>query len=170
VSRSSSIDLVGAVEKVEVVPYRPAWPRLWRHERNRLLDAAADVLLNLEHIGSTAIPGLVAKPIIDMMGAIADGGQRPLLVGKLSELGYVVIPTGMTDRLVLRHTDAAAQLYQLHVVPLSTWPEQHERLMRDFLLRHRQRASDYAVLKVQLAAKHFTDPLAYTKAKTAFVQ
>ena len=106
---------------VEVVPYDSVWPERYAAERAHLVRAAGELILELEHIGSTAVPGLRSKPIIDMMAAVRDLRQAEDLAQLLSGLGYELIETGMKNRLFLRRrSESQEQAYQLHIVELGT--------------------------------------------------
>jgi GrpB-like predicted nucleotidyltransferase (UPF0157 family) len=160
-----------ALSRVEMVPYDPVWPENYVTERAYLVNAGGDLILELEHIGSTAVPGLRSKPIIDMMAAVRDLGQGQHLAQLLSVLGYELIQTGMRNRLFLRRrSESQEQAYQLHIVELCTWKQREERLMRDYLLAHPKAAAAYGELKKRLAEEHMEDSLAYTGAKIAFIQ
>ena len=160
-----------ALSRVEVVPYDCVWPQRYIAERAHLVRAAGGLILELEHIGSTAVPGLRSKPIIDMMAAVRDLRQGQDLAQLLSALGYELIETGMRNRLFLRRrSESQGQAYQLHIVELSTWEQRKERLMRDCLLAHPDAATAYGELKKRLAEEHTENSLAYTRAKTAFIQ
>jgi GrpB-like predicted nucleotidyltransferase (UPF0157 family) len=149
---------------IEVTPYDPHWPRAFATEA-RAVRAILPVLRALEHIGSTAVPDLAAKPIIDMMGAVDALAHLPPHLPALASLGYGLVETGMRDRLFLQRPG-----YNLHIVTLESWPRRKERLMRDALIADPEAATEYAALKQHLAQAHGTDVEAYTRAKTAFVQ
>jgi len=154
---------------IEVVSYNENWPSLYEAER-RLLASYADFLA-FEHIGSTSIPGLEAKPIIDMMAAVRDIDRCEDQLAHVRSFGYEPVETGMVGRLFFRRSDTTIPLtYHLHIVAIDTWATRNERLFRDYLLRHQEATSEYGELKKQLARGTADDPLAYTRAKTAFVQ
>jgi len=160
-----------ALTRVEVVLYDAVWPERYAAERAQLVRAAGDLILELEHIGSTAVPGLRSKPIIDMMAAVRDLRQGQDLAQLLRGLGYELIETGMRNRLFLRRrSQSQEQAYQLHIVELGGWEQRKERLMRDYLLAHPEAAAAYGELKKRLAEEHAEDSLAYTRAKTDFIQ
>src|SRR5262249_17236928 len=85
--------------------------------------------------------------------------------------GYRLIETGMQNRLYLRRPSAVddCTAFHFHIVEQCTWDERHERLMRDYLLAHSDAVAAYAALKIELA-RYAEDSLAYTKAKTSFIQ
>ncbi|MBB6098717.1 GrpB-like predicted nucleotidyltransferase (UPF0157 family) [Deinobacterium chartae] len=160
-----------SAQGIAVVTYDPAWPGLYAGERDRILEAAAGRIVEIEHVGSTAVPGLRAKPIIDVMAAVADLEVAARLAADLEVLGYRMVETGMRGRLFLTRQDlAGGQSYHLHLVERSGWETRKERLMRDELLSDPQAVRAYGELKTQLALLHAHDGLAYTRAKTAFVQ
>src|SRR5260370_26226537 len=160
-----------ALSRGEVVTYDSGWPERYVAERAHLGRAAGDLILELEHIGSTAVPGLRSKPIIDMMAAVRDLRQGQDLAQLLSVLGYELIETGMRNRLFLRRrSESQKQAYQLHIVELSTWEQRKERLMRDYLFAHPEAAAAYGELKKGLAEEHTENSLEYTRAKTAVIQ
>jgi len=156
---------------VHVIDYDPTWPQSYQAERALLLSAIGSHITELEHIGSTAIPGLAAKPVIDMMASLAEISQGADLVAALSPLGYRLIETGMRERLFLRkQLPDQAVSYHLHLVTAASWPTRNERLLRDYLLTHPQAALAYGQLKQRLALEHPHDGAAYTRAKTDLIQ
>ena len=165
------MDETEALSHVEMVAYDAAWPSDYAAERAELIKLGGGAVLALEHIGSTAVPGLPAKPIIDMMAAVADLRAGRSLAQTLTVQGYALIETGMPKRLFLRRRSAQdGKLFQLHIVESAAWPGRHERLMRDHLLGDPLAARAYAELKTRLAREFAEDSLAYTRAKTAFIQ
>jgi GrpB-like predicted nucleotidyltransferase (UPF0157 family) len=158
-----------ALSRVEMVHYDASWAERFADERTCILRVAGTEILELEHIGSTAVPGLWAKPIIDLMAAVTTLDQGRALVEPLTELGYQLIDTGMADRLFFQRRAEGGLAFQLHIVERETWDERHERLMRDYLLVQPQAAAAYSDLKIRLAREYATDSLGYTKAKTTFI-
>lgn len=155
-------------DTVEVVAYDPRWPRLYAAERARIVAGCPGAFAAFEHIGSTAVPGLRAKPVIDMMAAVPDLSETDL-VEALNGLEYAVFETDMKNRLFLRRYTPNGR-FHLHIVEQRTWDERKERHMRDYLLEHPDAAQAYGELKDGLARLHAEDLLAYTEAKTAFIQ
>lgn len=156
---------------VEVVPHDPSWPALYDAEAERIRAAMGPALRVLEHVGSTAVPGLDAKPILDVMAAVDDlrnvGPALPALAG----LGYRPAETGMRERLFLwRPPGANGVGGHLHVVTLASWPGRKERRFRDRLLARPEEAAAYGALKRELAGRFRHDRDGYTRAKTALIQ
>ena len=87
----------------------------------------------VEHIGSTSVPGLAAKPVIDLMAAAASLDAVAAAGDTLAGLGYRRFDTGMPGRLFYYRDEAGHRAYQLHVVPAGTWDARNERLLRDHL-------------------------------------
>jgi len=156
---------------IEVVEYDEAWPVRAAAARADLIPLG--VFDAVEHIGSTSIPGLAAKPVIDLMAAAAGLDAVAAAEDALAGLGYHRFDTGMPDRLFYYRDEDGARAYQLHVVPADTWDARNERLLRDHLRDHLRAHPDdarrYAELKQRLAAEH-TDGTEYTRAKTELIQ
>jgi GrpB-like predicted nucleotidyltransferase (UPF0157 family) len=156
---------------VEVVAHDPQWAWAYARERELVASETGSSFISFEHIGSTAVPGLRAKPIIDMMAAVFTLEEVDALFPTLHKLGYELIETGMRNRHFLRKQDVhRRQVFHLHIVEQSSWDERNERLLRDYLLDHPEAVRAYGELKDTLAKAHAHDSLAYTKAKTKFIQ
>ncbi len=153
---------------VKVVAYNPSWPDMYEAERDAILADTSQFIV-IEHIGSTAVPHQAAKPIIDMMAAVQSLEDEALLES-LTKLDYHLFDAGMRNRLFLRKRAKNGQVFHLHIVQHDTWEERKERLMRDYLLAHPEAVQAYGDLKRQLAEQFPEDSLAYTEAKTAFIQ
>lgn len=152
---------------ITILPYQPDWPAHYAREA-AALTALVPAFCRIEHIGSTAVPGLAAKPVIDIMAAVPDLAQGQAALLDLARRGYLLVDVGMRHRLFLQRTDDPA--VNLHIVALATWDTRKERLMRDALIADAKAMADYAALKHALAVTHADDLAAYTRAKTAFVQ
>ena len=160
------------MNKVTIVNYDPSWSELFAQEASHLRNLLGEALvLRIEHVGSTAIPGMPAKPIIDMLVAIPSFEQAQQALPKLEAQGYLYIWRG--DRppghmMFIKQT-SAVRTHHLHMAP-----EGHklwERLyFRDYLCTHPEEAARYAQLKRKLAQQFPTDREAYTNGKSAYVQ
>jgi GrpB-like predicted nucleotidyltransferase (UPF0157 family) len=156
---------------IEVVPYDPDWPRRFEAERRLLADAIGQWLSGpIEHIGSTAIPGVAAKPVIDMMAGVESlDASRPAL--EILERHHYCYAPYKTDVMHwLCKPSPALRTHHLHLVPLGSrlWNEQ--LAFRDYLRAHPVVALEYGAVKQRLADEHRFDREAYTAAKTPFVQ
>ena len=157
--------------RVRVVPYGEGWPALYAAEVARLSSflTAAGVSLRIEHTGSTAVPGLAAKPIVDIIAGLPDEEGRAAAIGAIVAAGYVhrgeqEIP----GRDFFRRGDPRQYHIHLTLVGSSFWHDQ--RAFRDWLRAHPDAAADYASLKRALAERFPLDREGYINGKTAFVE
>jgi GrpB-like predicted nucleotidyltransferase (UPF0157 family) len=159
---------------VDIVEHDPRWATLFEEEKVRLFAVAGDVLVNIEHIGSTAVPGLAAKAIIDIMGGVKRLGDTGRSVSALEGLGYEYVPQYeiyIPERRYFRkpRTGEGPRTHHLHVVEMTSDFWRRHLLFRDYLKTHPEAAREYADLKRHLAAVHGDDGWAYTDAKTTFI-
>ena len=161
---------------MELRPYDARWAGKGRTERDRLAELMAPWLVDgVEHVGSTAVPGLAAKPIIDLMASVRDPGTVVDQVGeRLAGDGWCYVPPELDQRPWRRFfvkPDAAGQhrIAHLHVIRAGhpRWAEQIA--FRDALRGDGGLVRRYAGLKREFAARHPADREAYTAAKTEFV-
>jgi GrpB-like predicted nucleotidyltransferase (UPF0157 family) len=157
---------------VRVVPYDARWPALFRAEATRLASAisvAGLPALRIEHVGSTAVPGLAAKPILDL----AAGRQGQTSVGAyisvLEAAGYVYRGDGgLPGREFFRQGELRS--HHLHLVEFGGWHWQRYLGFRDALRADATLRDAYAALKNELAAEYPHDREAYTEGKASFVE
>ena len=166
--------MLSTVDRIVVVDFDDSWAGAAAALMAELHAALPSAWDELEHIGSTSVPGLAAKPVVDLMAATPDLAHVVAAEGDaLSPLGYVRLETGMTGRLFYRRETgvgtASSVAVHFHVVPSQGWATRNERLFRDHLLDHPEDAARYGELKRRLADE-FDDPLAYTRAKTVLIQ
>jgi GrpB-like predicted nucleotidyltransferase (UPF0157 family) len=160
------------VEPVILVPSDPTWPAAFASERERLLAALPGRFVAIEHFGSTAVPGLVAKPVIDLLaglGALDDAGS---LIDPLGTLGYhypVEFNTALPDRRWLMRQHRGRRTHHLHLVVFDGAAWRKELRFRDVLRASRALAAQYAAHKTELAEAYRDDREGYTRAKAAFV-
>ena len=160
-------------EEVRLHPYDPSWPFAFVAERERLLSVLPDIFIELQHIGSTAVPGLPAKPIIDILAGVdsmevAESVAEPLCVS-----GYttsVEFNKTLSDRKWFMRWANGHRTHHLHVVVHGGSAWQERLRFRDSLRSNADLADRYAALKSRLAEKHFNDREAYTDAKSDFVR
>ncbi len=158
-------------QPVVIVDYDPRWPALYEKEKARLQEAIGDRILAIAHIGSTAVPGLAAKPIVDIFVGVRERAAAEECVSLLSSLGYTnVTPEDHPEwYYCLGNGPSGASTFHVHLVkyPSAHW-ERH-LLFRDYLRAHAEVAEEYCRLKRELAARHGSDRVAYTEAKSAFI-
>jgi GrpB-like predicted nucleotidyltransferase (UPF0157 family) len=154
---------------IVLAPYDPEWPRLFAREAERIRAVLGDRALRVEHVGSTSVPGLTAKPIIDIVLVVSDSADEPSYVPPLEAAGYVMRirePDWFEHRL-LKGPDTDVNLHVFSVGAAET-----DRMVR---FRDRLRASDsdrdlYARTKRELARRRWRHVQHYADAKTAVVQ
>jgi GrpB-like predicted nucleotidyltransferase (UPF0157 family) len=165
-----------AYERAEVCPHDPRWADRARTECERLAELLAPLLADgVEHVGSTAVPGLAAKPIIDLMASVSDLDVAARQAhGRLVADGWCYVPPELDRRpwrrfFVKPDTSGQRRKAHLHLVQAGhpRWTEQIK--FRDALRRDRQLAQGYADLKCRLAQQHGHDREAYTAGKARFV-
>jgi GrpB-like predicted nucleotidyltransferase (UPF0157 family) len=158
-----------------IVDYDPRWPVEFEAERRRIAAALGDLALRIEHNGSTAVPGLAAKPIIDIQISVASLQPLSPLVGALEPIGYVHVPHADDAFCPFWHRPAAwPHTHHVHIVQAGGSEEQRTLAFRDFLRKHADAAREYERLKRRLAAAtDAADPQsreAYAHAKTEFIE
>ena len=156
--------LIGGRERREVVitPYDPAWPERFRVERARIAAALGPRALRIEHIGSTSVPGLAAKPIVDILVEVAALGDA----GGLEQAGYV-----------LRVREEGHRMFRTPEldVHVHVWPTGHADIAAQLSFRDRLRASPedcaaYEALKRELASREWPDMNHYAEAKGQLIR
>ncbi|RSM77029.1 GrpB family protein [Kibdelosporangium aridum] len=125
------------------------------------------MFVEIEHIGSTSVPGLAAKPVIDLMAAVVS--LATVSEDSLARVGFHRHDNGMTDRLLFIRTRDGVLTHNLHVVTLASWPTRNQRILRDYLREHPADAERYAALKRELVASGI-HPGDYAAAKTELIQ
>jgi GrpB-like predicted nucleotidyltransferase (UPF0157 family) len=154
---------------VELVEYDPAWPRLFEREAARIGTALGDRVVLLEHVGSTSVPGLVAKPRLDIVLAVEDSADEPVYRPPLEAVGYVLRirePDWFEHRLL----KGRAPDVNLHV--LSAGCPEIDRMLafRDRLRANPADRDLYARTKRELAQRDWKYVQNYADAKTAVVE
>ena len=156
-------------QTVIVEDYDPAWPRDFETLRQRIWPGVADVALRIEHVGSTSVPGLAAKPIIDMTIVVASRNDVPKTIERLASLGYVHRGNlGIDDREAFDHP-ANLRRHNLYVCPTETIGIVNQIAVRDYLRARPEAAARYGALKKQLADRFPGDINSYVFGKTDFV-
>ncbi len=148
----------------------PLWPVLYREEAMRLQAALGPTLLGLEHYGSTAIGGIKAKPIIDILAGIARLEDGPMLIEPLATLGYEYAGDHIVPGHHIFGKGGEARTHLLHVVEYSSpiWTEGLK--FRDLLRADPNLAREYERLKIALSEKYSERRADYTAAKADFIE
>jgi GrpB-like predicted nucleotidyltransferase (UPF0157 family) len=156
-------------EPVIITPYDPGWPAHFARLGASLRQALGEIALRIDHIGSTAVPGLAAKPIVDIQISVAAFDPVDAFRVPLEGLGYRFRPENpdLTKRYF--REPAGEPRTHIHVREMGSWSEQLALLFRDYLRSHPEDAAEYAALKYRLAAAHDRDRHGYIEAKGPFI-
>jgi GrpB-like predicted nucleotidyltransferase (UPF0157 family) len=166
-------------EEVAIASYDPRWPERFRQEREHLLACLpGDLIRRIEHFGSTAVPGLAAKPIVDILVEVTSLSETRLrIVPILEAQGYDYFwrPTHGDDGppfyawFIKRDPRTGARTHHVHMVEAGFAEHWDRLLFRDYLISHPDAAWEYETLKRSLAAALPTDRVAYTRGKAEFI-
>ena len=159
-------------EPIILVPYQERWPGQFRQLRDQLDDALGLLSERIEHVGSTAVPGLWAKPIIDIDIVISAKTTFGLVQSSLDGIGYDYLgDQGITgrDAFDLRRRGAKVPEHHLYVCRANSLELRRHIAFRDYLLTHPDRAKEYSRLKRNLAGTYRNDRNTYTDAKDEFI-
>ena len=158
-----------APDRTEVVPYDEEWPRLFSSLGTSLRAALGDIALRIDHIGSTSVPGLAAKPIIDIQVSVA--ALEPVEPYRLRLEGLGLVFRADNPELTKRYfrESPGNRRTHIHVRRAGSWAEQCALLFRDYIRTHEEDARLYAELKRRLAEEYTEDRQGYTEAKAPFI-
>jgi GrpB-like predicted nucleotidyltransferase (UPF0157 family) len=167
-------------DKVEIAPYDPRWPELFQQEKEHLLTALPKELIRrIEHFGSTAVHGLAAKPVVDMLVEVTDlQATRERIVPLLEAESYDYFwrPTSGDDvppfyAWFIKRDRSGARTHHIHMMERAPeFAEHWERLLfRDYLIRYPEAAREYGELKMKLSTQYPEDRVAYTAGKSQFI-
>jgi len=164
-------------EEIVIVPYNPNWPRMFEEEKKHLFNCLPhNIVKRIEHFGSTAIPGLSAKPIIDILVEVTSLEEtKNIVVPILTVQGYDYFwrPTHGNDGLpfyawFIKRGAQGNRTHHIHLVEKDF--EHWDRLFfRDYLIEHPRLLKEYQQIKLCLSDKFPNDRVAYTEAKTEFI-
>jgi len=166
-------------EEVAIAPYDQAWAEAFRSEKEHLLACLPrDLVRRVEHFGSTAVPGLAAKPIVDVLVEVTDlEAAKARIAPVLQAQGYDYFwrPTHGDDGppfyawFIKRDPQSGTRTHHIHMVERSFTEHWDRLLFRDYLIEHPEVAREYEALKRRLASESPRDRVAYTRAKSEFI-
>lgn len=157
--------------QITLAPHNPNWTQQYKAETAVLTPIFADNLLTIHHIGSTAVPGVRAKPIIDMLPIVWHIEQVENIVEAMAQVGYIYKgENGIAGRRYFRKGSDGRHSHHIHVYQTGRPEIAHHLLFRDYLWTHTKKARAYNQLKAELAQTYREDPAAYTSAKSDFIQ
>lgn len=160
---------------MNVVAYDPAWPTVFAAERGRIAAALGTLAVRIDHNGSTAVPGLAAKPVIDIQISVRRLHPIGAYAPRLVDLGYVHVPHQDDSFCPFFHRPAVwPHTHHVHVVLSGGAEERRTLAFRDYLREHPDVAREYEDLKRRLASRYTEDAAssreAYAEAKASFVE
>lgn len=160
------------MQRVFLVPYDSRWADEYARESSAVANAIGNLLVGIHHIGSTAIPSIRAKPILDILADVTDVSLLDKRNARLEVLGYEALGEfGIAGRRYFRKDDCEGiRTHQIHAFQTLSPQIQRHLAFRDFLRIHPVHANRYDALKSRLAALHPNDITSYTDGKNAFIQ
>jgi GrpB-like predicted nucleotidyltransferase (UPF0157 family) len=163
---------MAAHHNIVIVNYDPRWPSMYEQERTRLLAVIGAHISAIEHVGSTAVPGLAAKPVIDIMLGVDSLAAADPCIGPIEQLDYVYVreyEDDIPDRRYFKKVLVdGTHTHHVHLVETTSAFWDDHLLFRDYLIAYPQTAWDYERLKRALAP-HFSNSNDYSDAKTDFI-
>ena len=161
-------------DTIDILPYDPQWPLAFEAEAARLRVALGAIALRIDHNGSTAVPGLAAKPVIDIQISVAALQPMASYRDRLTAAGYVHVPHADDAFCPFFHRPAEwPHTHHVHVVQAGGLEERRTLAFRDYLREHADAAREYEALKRTIAGRLSADAAsreAYASAKTDFVE
>ncbi|MCE0539901.1 GrpB family protein [Kineosporia rhizophila] len=160
-------ELIGGPEKRDIVltGYSESWPAMFSQERERIVGALGEKAFRVDHVGSTSVPGLTAKPIIDIDLSVFDAEDEADYVPALESAGYQ-LGVRETGHRMMRTADRSVHL---HICSAGSEWERRHLLFRDWLRTDQADRQAYAALKLQLAQRDWPDAEAYADAKSGLI-
>lgn len=156
-------------EPVQIVEYNPSWVSMFEMIWNSVTPVLTDIVVSIEHVGSTSVPGLAAKPIIDIDVVVSSNAEVLIAIPRLESIGYVHQgDLGISGReaFIPPHGLPAHHLY---VCETNNAELKRHILFRDYLRNHPREAKKYGELKQDLAQRFRNDRVSYTNSKTKFI-
>jgi GrpB-like predicted nucleotidyltransferase (UPF0157 family) len=172
-AHAPGFEIIGGTDRhahdpIEVVPYDPDWSYRYVAWRDRLTAALGSAALRIEHVGSTSVPGLPAKPVIDIQISVSDIGAESTYVPHIEGAGIALRSRDNVHRFFRPAGDTPREV-QAHVCDAGSEWEASHLLFRDFLRADAATREAYGALKLQLAQRFRDDRIAYNEAKTGFI-
>lgn len=156
--------------QVVLTPHDPDWAKMAETEGARIAEALGDVFMRIEHIGSTAIPGIAAKPTVDLMPIVRDIAAADERRGAMEALGYLWRGEfGIPGRRYCVLERDGKRLFHVHIFADGHPNIATQLIFRDYLRTHRDEAEAYEAIKREAAAAHPWNSLAYNDHKSAWI-
>ena len=157
-------------ERIEVVEYSAEWPRVFEREEAAILSACLPWITEVHHIGSTSVPGLAAKPILDVLPVAVGPAEALEAVAPMTALGYRYRgENGIAGRLYFDRVVEGRTVVHVHMFPAGHPEVRRHLVFRDHLRVNPDVAREYERLKRELASRYRDDRRTYTDSKAAFI-
>lgn len=157
--------------QIRVVPYNPEWVKWFEREASQIKQALGENCIKVLHVGSTSIPNLAAKPIIDMIPVVRDILNVDTKIEGMKTLGYTALgENGMPFRRYFQKEVNGVRIANVHIFEENSPEIKRNVVFRDYLRNHAEERDIYGALKEQLAKAHPNDILAYIEGKDKFVK
>ncbi|WP_433772233.1 GrpB family protein [Bacillus wiedmannii] len=157
-------------QQIVIKPYQKEWQEEYLKEKDKFCSLLGEEMIAIEHIGSTAIEGLGAKPLIDMMIGVTDLQITEEWTKNFSVIGYEYVPKETPNWRFFRKGKWRAGTHHLHVYIYNSDEWRNNLFFRDFLITNEWARKEYKELKEKLAITFPFDRVSYTKAKAPFIQ
>jgi len=156
--------------RVGVVSYNPNWKDMCKEESEKIKNILNDIIVDIHHIGSTAIPGIKAKPVIDILVEVKDIGAVDQYNNKMEELGYEVMGEyGIPKRRFFRK-GGNNRTHHIHIFQVGNEEIERHINFKEYLIAHPDKAREYSKLKEKLTNKYTYDVENYTNGKSDFIK
>ena len=157
---------------VRIVEHKSEWAELFGAEVSILHEHIGDIVSDIQHVGSTAVPGLLAKPILDIAVAVSSREAISQIAERLSKIGYIDRGDGGNNGgyLIVKESELDIRIVHIHIVELTDIQWQNYIRFRDVLRQDAAIRQKYAELKQNLAEKYRDDRKSYTAAKAEFIK
>lgn len=156
-------------DPIIIVDYSPDWSIQYEQEKTQILNALGNEIVDIQHIGSTSVPGLAAKPVIDILLGLSQIPPQPTQISNLEVLGYLYCgELGIPGRHYFRR--GMPRTHQIHAVLVESEFWKTHVLFRDFLRMHPEAAQQYEAEKRKLAEKFHNDRDRYTASKAPLIE
>ncbi len=157
--------------EVRLVPFRPEWAAAFYQESKLLKQKLGEFQCSIEHVGSTAIPDIVSKPIVDIALGVVDFSEFERLQEATEQIGYLYRgELGLKGRHFFKFVDDGLTRFHLHVVVLGSEHWKNMVLFRELLLKDQACAKEYAEVKTKLQERYANDRTDYTESKSPIIE
>ncbi|MGE7823991.1 GrpB family protein [Paenibacillus sp. NPDC093718] len=157
-------------DTIAIVEYDPRWPEAFEAEKEALISRLGTEAIAVEHVGSTAIPGQAAKPVIDIFVGLTLLQPIAYYGSRLDPVSYTYVQTGMRERYLYAKSTSGRWTHNIHLMPYNEhFHTRNEILLRDYLRSHPELVEQYGEVK-RRAARNAISMEAYTREKTDFIQ